>query len=159
MHFYVLERCAPSSEMHICAGRGCYIALWVSVMWKVALCWLALSVELYISWGLMQFLPINQHNLEAVCAMHHDFNVSFVCSAHTSRSLRWSRLMPSFSASLPGCGALKWGPMTRGSVLGMRLSGPESLSLQERLCWAWTSSGEPFVTKPIHLDNKQLSKF
>lgn len=64
------------------------------------------------------------------------------CSAHTSRSLRWSGLTPSSSVSLPGCGGLKWEPMTRESVLGMRRFGPGSLSPLERLCWAWTSSGE-----------------
>ncbi|XP_035494527.2 secernin-2 isoform X3 [Scophthalmus maximus] len=61
-------------------------------------------------------------------------------SAHTSRSLRWSRLMLLSSANLLGCGAQKWEPMTRESVSGTRRSGPESPSSPERLCWVWTWS-------------------
>lgn len=81
--------------------------------------------------------------------IHIIINAISVCSAHISRSLRWSRRTPSSWASLPGCGGPKWEPMTRESVLGTRLSGLESLSLPERLCWAWTLSGEhwkPFDT-------------
>lgn len=66
----------------------------------------------------------------------------FICSAHSSRSLRWSRLMLLSSANPPGCGVLKWEPMTKGFVLGMRQCGLERLWPLVRLCWAWTWSGE-----------------
>lgn len=72
-----------------------------------------------------------------------------ICSARTSRSLRWSRPTLWSSANLHGCGELKWAPATKGSVLGMRQSGPESPSHRERLCWAWTLSGELLKTFDI----------
>lgn len=82
---------------------------------------------------------------------HNPFFFFFfaICSARTSRSLRWSRPTRWSSANLHGCGELKWAPVTKGSVLGMRQSGPESPSHRERLCWAWTLSGELLKTFDI----------
>lgn len=50
--------------------------------------------------------------------------------------------MLSSSAGPPGCGGLKWEPMTMESALETRPSGHESRWLPERLCSAWTWSGE-----------------
>lgn len=103
MHFYVLERCAPSSEMHICAGRGCYIALWVSVMWKVALCWLALSVELYISWGLMQFLPITSVPALHVCTRNITWKLFVQCITILMSHLSAVHIHPDPSGGADSC--------------------------------------------------------